>query len=170
MDHSIYNHQRIEEKWQEIWDREGAFKSRSIEEDKPKKYILEMLPYPSGKIHMGHLRNYTIGDVMARMYRKMGFNVLYTLGWDAFGLPAENAAIQSGIAPQEWTVANIADMKRQLLPMGFSYDWGREISTCEPEYYKHEQKFFTEFFCPTMCPFRWLFVANYNTHSCRIHL
>ena len=132
---------QIEQKWQQIWHDEKAFEV-SNESSKPKYYVLEMLPYPSGKIHVGHVRNYSIGDVIARFMTMQGFNVLHPMGWDAFGLPAENAAIKNNSHPKDWTYSNIENMKKQLKSMGFSYDWSREINSCDPQYYKHEQKFF----------------------------
>nr|WP_321255167.1 leucine--tRNA ligase [uncultured Pseudodesulfovibrio sp.] len=139
-----YNPEAIEKKWQDIWKESGCFE---VETDpgKPKYYVLEMFPYPSGKIHMGHVRNYSIGDVVARFKSMQGFNVLHPMGWDAFGLPAENAAIKNETHPAKWTYQNIDEMREQLQRLGYSYDWRREIATCRPEYYKWEQKFFLKF-------------------------
>ncbi|HTH15241.1 MAG TPA: leucine--tRNA ligase [Magnetospirillum sp.] len=139
-----YNVKETEAKWQRRWEDKGAF-AAVVDPSRPKYYVLEMFPYPSGRIHMGHVRNYTLGDVVARHKRAGGFNVLHPMGWDAFGLPAENAAIERGIHPAKWTRENIAAMREQLKSMGLSYDWGREVATCEPEYYRHEQKMFLDF-------------------------
>jgi leucyl-tRNA synthetase len=136
-----YNPQAIESKWQQRWEENHVFESEANPQ-KPKYYALEMLPYPSGTLHMGHMRNYTIGDVVARVKRMRGFNVLHPMGWDAFGLPAENAAIKNRTHPREWTNKNIEEFQRVLRRFGFSYDWRREISTCEPEYYRWNQWFF----------------------------
>ena len=130
--------------WQKKWEEAGCFICAETS-PKPDYYALEMFPYPSGNIHMGHVRNYTLGDVTARFKRALGYNVLYPMGWDAFGLPAENAAIQRGVHPAAWTYQNIATMREQLKSIGLSYDWSREIATCAPDYYQHEQRFFLEF-------------------------
>ena len=142
---SRYNHKVVEKKWQDTWSKKNIFKT-SKDINKKKYYVLEMFPYPSGKIHMGHVRNYTLGDVVSRYKRMKGFNVLHPMGWDAFGLPAENAALTEKKHPESWTYQNIKTMKNQLLQMGLSLDWDREIATCHPEYYKHEQKFFIDMF------------------------
>ena len=138
-----YNFKVIEKKWQTFWEKNQTFKS-SIKRDKKKFYCLEMFPYPSGKIHMGHVRNYTIGDVLARYKSMQGFNVLHPMGWDSFGMPAENAARQNNLDPKIWTEENIKTMKNQLKQLGLSIDWNREISTCSDNYYKHQQSFFLD--------------------------
>ena len=140
-----YNFKKIENKWQKFWDQEKTFSTKT-DKNKKKFYCLEMFPYPSGKIHMGHVRNYTIGDVLARFKSLQGYNVLHPMGWDSFGMPAENAARQNNLDPKTWTETNIKNMKTQLKKLGLSIDWDREISTCSPEYYKHQQKFFLELY------------------------
>jgi len=140
-----YNFKIVEEKWQKIWEENKVF-SANIEKNKKKFYCLEMFPYPSGKIHMGHVRNYTIGDVLARYKTLQNFNVLHPMGWDSFGMPAENAARQNNLNPKAWTEKNISVMKNQLKKLGLSIDWDKEISTCSPEYYKHQQEFFLELY------------------------
>ena len=140
---SRYSAAEIEAKWQEAWEQAGTFRAtRSA--DRPKYYVLEMFPYPSGRIHMGHVRNYTMGDVIARYKISNGFNVLHPMGWDAFGMPAENAAMASGGHPKDWTYQNIAEMKAQMKPLGWSLDWSRELATCDPEYYGQQQALFLD--------------------------
>src|SRR5438094_8180810 len=160
-----YNTRDSEPRWQQAWDAAGIFATRNNPPSRrsasadtsarppagrslgegPKYYVLEMFPYPSGRIHMGHVRNYTMGDVVARFRRAMGFDVLHPMGWDAFGMPAENAAMERKVHPRAWTYQNIAAMKAQLKSMGLSLDWARELATCDPDYYKHQQKMFLDF-------------------------
>src|SRR4051794_28523302 len=141
-----YDFQTAEPRWQRAWAEHGCFRVDDVPTDgRPKYYVLEMFPYPSGKIHMGHVRNYTLGDVVARYKRARGFSVLHPMGWDAFGLPAENAARERGIHPAKWTWENIATMRGELQRMGLSLDWRREFATCDPSYYGHQQKLFLDF-------------------------
>ena len=140
-----YNPSEIEKKWQKKWQEEKAFEPLE-DKTKEKKYILSMFPYPSGRIHMGHVRNYTIGDALARYYRKQGFNVLHPIGWDAFGMPAENAAIKHGLHPKKWTYDNIDYMRKELSALGLSFSKDREFATCDPLYTKWEQEFIIKMF------------------------
>lgn len=141
---TAYPFKEFETKWQKIWDETKVFQVRD-DTPKPKSYVLEMLPYPSGRLHMGHVRNYAIGDAIARYKHALGYAVLHPMGWDAFGLPAENAAAEHNVDPAVWTVENIQAMKQQFMSLGFSFDWSREVATCQPDYYKHEQKMFLDF-------------------------
>ncbi|WP_291320120.1 leucine--tRNA ligase [Desulfonatronospira sp.] len=141
-----YIPEEIEKKWQQFWEEEKTFQVTHEEPDRPKYYVLEMFPYPSGRIHMGHVRNYSIGDVVSRMKMMQGYNVLHPMGWDAFGMPAENAAIKNNTHPAHWTYQNIDYMRDELKRLGYSYDWSRELATCHPEYYQWEQLFFLKFF------------------------
>ncbi len=140
---SRYNARVVEPKWQKAWEEADVFSAKR-DENRPKYYVLEMFPYPSGRIHMGHVRNYTMGDVVARYKKATGFNVLHPMGWDAFGMPAENAAMDKGVHPGDWTYQNISDMRAQLKPMGLSIDWSREFATCDPEYYGQQQAMFID--------------------------
>ena len=137
----VYNFKSMEKKWQNLFEEKKIFKTKN--NYKKKFYCLEMFPYPSGNIHMGHVRNYTLGDVIANYKRLNGYNVLHPMGWDAFGLPAENAAIQNNLHPKDWTLKNISAMKLQLKRLGLSIDWDKEISTCDELYYKHQQILFS---------------------------
>ncbi len=140
-----YDYRAVERAWQERWERDGIYVARD-DDPRPKYYVLEMLPYPSGDLHVGHAKNYTLGDAVARIHRMRGYNVVHPMGWDAFGLPAENAAIQRGIDPETWTLENIRNMQRQVRLMGTSYDWTRELATCLPDYYRWNQWFFVRMF------------------------
>src|SRR6266550_1464030 len=141
-----YNAHEVEEKWFERWQNDPSLYAAEVNSTKPKYYVLEMLPYPSGALHMGHVRNYAIGDALARYMWMNGYNVLHPMGWDSFGLPAENAAISANTPPREWTLRNIANMKAQMKRLGFAYDWSREVTTCFPEYYKWNQWFFLKLY------------------------
>ncbi|MGH9785684.1 MAG: class I tRNA ligase family protein, partial [Terriglobia bacterium] len=136
-----FDHKAIEQKWQKAWEQRTDLVAAAGGK-RPKYYVLEMLPYPSGRLHMGHIRNYSIGDALARYKHMRGWNVLHPMGWDAYGLPAENAAIKNQVHPRKWTLENIAYMKRQFLRFGFTYDWTKELATCDPEYYRWNQWFF----------------------------
>ena len=140
-----FNPLKADAHWQKVWEERGTFRARD-DSAKPKAYILEMFPYPSGRIHMGHVRNYTMGDVLARFRRMQGCEVLHPMGWDAFGMPAENAAMEKKVHPGAWTRQNIATMRAQLKRLGFALDWSRELATCEPDYYGHEQALFLDMF------------------------
>ncbi|MEO0963188.1 MAG: leucine--tRNA ligase, partial [Pseudomonadota bacterium] len=140
-----YNPKTSEPKWQQAWDKQNVFQTPPTADSRPKYYVLEMFPYPSGRIHMGHVRNYAMGDVVARYKRACGHAVLHPMGWDAFGMPAENAAMEKGVHPKGWTYDNIAAMREQLKVIGLAIDWDREFATCDPEYYQHEQALFLDF-------------------------
>src|SRR3954471_10929688 len=142
---SRFNPLKADAQWQKVWDERQTFAAKD-DSPKPKSYVLEMFPYPSGRIHMGHVRNYTMGDVLARYRRMKGMEVLHPMGWDAFGMPAENAAMEKGVHPGTWTRANIATMRDQLKSLGFALDWSRELATCEPDYYGQEQALFLDLF------------------------
>ncbi|MDE2042564.1 MAG: class I tRNA ligase family protein, partial [Alphaproteobacteria bacterium] len=141
-----FNPFRADARWQQEWEARQSFKTPDASDPRPKSYVLEMFPYPSGRIHMGHVRNYTMGDVLARYKRMTGHAVLHPMGWDAFGMPAENAAMEKKVHPGSWTRANIAAMKAQLKRLGLAIDWSRELATCEPDYYGHEQALFLDLY------------------------
>lgn len=158
-----YRPEQIEQEAQQYWDAHQTF--RAVEDpSREKYYCLSMFPYPSGRLHMGHVRNYTIGDVVSRYQRMQGRNVLQPMGWDAFGLPAENAALKHGVPPAKWTYENIDYMKGQLKRLGFGYDWQRELATCRPEYYRWEQWFFTELYRKGLV-YRKLSTVNWCPHD-----
>ena len=138
-----FNPMEADARWQATWDQRQSFRADDAS-PKPRSYVLEMFPYPSGRIHIGHVRNYSMGDVLARFRRMTGHEVLHPMGWDAFGMPAENAAMEKKVHPGEWTRSNIANMRAQLKKLGFAIDWSRELATCEPDYYGHEQALFLE--------------------------
>ena len=140
-----YDVQAVETRWQAAWEKAASFRTPDSGGAKPKYYVLEMFPYPSGRIHMGHVRNYTLGDVVARYKRARGFEVMHPMGWDAFGLPAENAARDSKIHPARWTYDNIDTMRGEFRRLGLAFDWSRELATCHPGYYAHQQKLFLDF-------------------------
>ena len=143
---SVTTRKRVEEKWSERWQSDPSLYAADAHPTKPKYYVLEMLPYPSGALHMGHVRNYSIGDALARYMWMNGYNVLHPMGWDSFGLPAENAAIKNNTPPRQWTLGNIAAMKEQMKRLGFAYDWSREVTTCLPDYYRWNQWFFLKLY------------------------
>jgi len=161
-----YNHREVETSVQKNWDHNKVFKAIK-DANREKFYCLSMLPYPSGRLHMGHVRNYTIGDVISRYQRMLGKNVLQPMGWDAFGLPAENAAIKNKAQPSEWTKENIAYMKKQLKSLGFAYDWEREVTTCQPDYYRWEQWFFTELVKKDLA-YKKMSVVNWDPVDCTV--
>ena len=140
-----YNFRETEAKWQAVWETQKTFELKEVSGNTKHYYVLEMFPYPSGNIHMGHVRNYALGDVIARFKHACGYNVLHPMGWDAFGLPAENAAIERKTHPADWTYKNIANMRDSLKSIGLAIDWSREFATCDADYYRHEQKFFLDF-------------------------
>jgi len=142
---NTYDVDIVEKKWQGEWEKRKSFAAKN-DDPRPRYYSLEMFPYPSGNLHMGHVRNYSLGDVVARFQRMQGKNVLHPIGWDAFGLPAENAAIKNKVHPEKWTRQNIAVMRDQLKALGISYDWNREFATCDRDYYRWNQWFFIQFF------------------------